>query len=308
MPLDRPPRPPAGALTDAVRSAILAEAHRRGLQAPDVLAFHAEADYHADVRHVLADVERRYALPAGSFAWNTARHRFFTITLEPPPNFWAIVEQKIFSDEGAGPILLELPETEFLTVIENTLKIALRNGRLQAQAVADLYEYVGGALRAHGTPYRAAGGDWGFEWVGDPTQHELTVQPALLALADPRVAGARAEFEEALDKRRGGTPKDLEDAVDEAAKAIESVLQVLIAELGVTPPRRKQLTPLFESLVGAKKIPGYVDKLVAAASGPRNHMASHGQGGAVREVPEELADASIAAAATAITFLAHYLP
>lgn len=59
MPLDRPPRPPAGALTDAVRSAILAEAHRRGLQAPAVLAFHAQADYHADVREVLADNEQR---------------------------------------------------------------------------------------------------------------------------------------------------------------------------------------------------------------------------------------------------------
>lgn len=59
-PLDRPPRPPAGAVSDAVRSAILAEAHRRGLQAPALLAFHAEADYHADLRHVLADVEQRY--------------------------------------------------------------------------------------------------------------------------------------------------------------------------------------------------------------------------------------------------------
>jgi hypothetical protein len=49
-------------------------------------------------------------------------------------------------------------------------------------------------------------------------------------------------------------------------------------------------------------------KLIAAASGPRNNMASHGQGATVREVPEELADASIAAAATAITLLAHYLP
>ena len=74
-------------------------------------------------------------------------------------------------------------------------------------------------------------------------------------------------------------------------------------------PPHEQVTPLFNSLVGRRQVlPGYVDKLVAAASGPRNHMASHGQGATVREVPEELADASIAAAATAITFLAHYLP
>ena len=47
VPLDRPPRPSAGAVTDAVRGAILAEALRRGLPAPVLLAFHAEADYHA---------------------------------------------------------------------------------------------------------------------------------------------------------------------------------------------------------------------------------------------------------------------
>ena len=156
-------------------------------------------------------------------------------------------------------------------------------------------------------PYRATGNDWDFEWTGDPQQHELTVQPALVVLTDRRLAGARAEFEEALCKRREGTPKDLEDAVDEAAKSVESILKVLHDERSVTRPRSQQVTPLFNSLVTANAIPSYVDKLIAAASGPRNNMASHGQGATVREVPEELADASIAAAATAITFLARYL-
>jgi hypothetical protein len=153
----------------------------------------------------------------------------------------------------------------------------------------------------------AAGGDL-VDWVGDPAQRALTVEPALLALTDSRLGGPRGEFEESLRKRRLGAAKDLEDAIDEAAKAVESTLQVLHDEHGVTPPRSQQVTPLFNSLVTANKLPGYVDKLIAAASGPRNNMASHGQGATVREVPEELADASIAAAATAITFLAHYLP
>jgi hypothetical protein len=55
-------------------------------------------------------------------------------------------------------------------------------------------------------------------------------------------------------------------------------------------------------------LPRYVTNLVTAAAGPRNGMAAHGQGATVRHVPAELADASIAAAAMAITFLAHYLP
>ena len=62
---------------------------------------------------------------------------------------------------------------------------------------------------------------------------------------------------------------------------------------------------LFISLQKAQILPPYVTNLVTAAAGPRN---SHGQGAAVRGVPEELADASITAAATAITLLAHYLP
>lgn len=218
MAVERPPRPPAGAVSDAVRSAILAEAHRRGLQAPAFLAFHAEADYHADLRHVLADVEQRYAMTAGSFAWRVARRM---LSFEPPPNFQQVVDQKVFSDAGAGPVLLELPETEFLTVLKNTLKIAFHNDRIHPQQVVDLYAYAGEALRAHGTPYRATGNDWDFEWIGDPVVHELTIGPALIALADARLRGGPSDdFERALLKRRLGTQKDLEDAIIAAAKSV----------------------------------------------------------------------------------------
>jgi len=156
-------------------------------------------------------------------------------------------------------------------------------------------------VQAHGTPYRRDPDNWSsFTWVGDPDQRALTVAPALHALADPRLSGAHAEFAESLRKRR--------NAVDEAAKAVESILQVLHDEHRVKPPRNQQISSLFNSLVTANVLPGYVDHLVVAAAGPRNHMAAHGQGATVREVPEELAEASIAAAATAITFLAHYLP
>ena len=70
-------------------------------------------------------------MPAGSFAFRVARR---ILRFEPPPSFKAVVDQKVFGDEGAEPILLELPETEFLTVIENALKIAFDNGRLRAVA------------------------------------------------------------------------------------------------------------------------------------------------------------------------------
>jgi len=219
-----------------------------------------------------------------------------------------MAEQHVFSDNGARHILLELPDAEFLTVLEHAVGDS-PPPYVSNSTAADLLCFADDALQAHGCPFRLDHGDWPhFDWIGDPAHHELVVAPAVRALADGRLVGALAEFEEALRKRRRGAPKDLEDAVDEAAKSVESILKVLHDERGVAHPRNEQISSLFGTLVTANVLPGYVDKLVAAAAGPRNHMASHGQGSTVREVPEELADASIAAAATAITFLAHYLP
>ena len=323
VPLDRPPRPPAGAVNDAVRDAILRRASEDlGLQEPKLLALHTEAEYVRDTRALFEDIERRYQLARGALEARVLKRIVTAVGLtgvltgsrEP-------VGRTIYSDRGAGFVLLEIPEAEFLTVIENAVALGREkrifggSNELDFSATDWSYElaerfvrYADEALRAHGAPYRRVPDEWRFEWVGDPAQHELTVQPALLVLADTRLAGPRAEFEEALRKRRLGTPKDLEDAVDEAAKAVESILKVLHDERGVARPSNEVVSRLFQSLKDAQVLPRYVSDLVTAVAGPRNNMAGHGQGATVREVPDELADASIAAAATAVTFLAHYLP
>ncbi len=205
-------------------------------------------------------------------------------------------------------ILFELPDPEFLTVLEHALP-----GQPDGRDVVNVelfIRYAAGALRSYGAPYRRVDTERRFEWIGDPAQHGRTVQPALVALVDERLAGARDEFEEALRKRRKGGPKDLEAAVGYAAKSVESVLVILHEETSVSLPAKRTLSALFNGLAtpDVALLPGYLDGLVCAAGGPRNHMASHGQGSSVREVPEELADASIAAAAVAVTLLAHYLP
>ena len=316
--LDRPPRPPAGAVNDLVRGAILRRAHEDlGLNAVAVLALHTEADHLADTSDLLLDIEQRYNLNLGAMI-SAVVLRLPEVRSGLPLKEGANPLAMVFQDRGAGHVLLALPDTEFLTAIEHAVDLGNDKGAYgnsDFSGITDagnlartFFAYADAALAAHGAPFRRVADTLRFEWVGDPAQREITIQPALLVLADSRLAGARAEFDEALHKRRGGTPKDLESALDEAAKAVESVLKVLHEELDVAPPRSQQVTPLFNSLVAANKIPGYVDKLITAASGPRNHMASHGQGATVRDVPEELADASIAAAATAITFLAHYLP
>jgi hypothetical protein len=320
MTVDRLPRPAASGVTDAARGAILRRVHEDlGLNAPRVVSLHTEADHLADTRALFLDVERRYALKTGTMH-NLVFRRIVAATGIGSVAGSRAVGPMVYEEQGAGFVLLALPGTEFLTAIENAVALAHEKrlfgifpdagwfDRDRRDAMADtFFSYADDALAAHGAPYQRADGEWMFEWVGDPGQHELTVQPALLALADPRLAGARSEFEEALLKRRMGTPKELEDVLDEAAKAVESVLKVLHDECGVTRPRQQQALSLFNTLT-PEILPGYSLNLVTAAAGPRNHMASHGQGAVVREVPEELADASIAAAATAITFLAHYLP
>jgi len=301
--LDRPPRPPAGAVTARVRRSILLAAERLGITGNVLLGLHCEAEHIGSPIDLLEDVEESYNLPPHSLAAKvTALMREATGFSYSPRE-----REQSLADNAAPFILLALPDTEFLTVLQNAAAVGYRS-HLNAGMAEELFKAADGALQAHGAPYRRHPEAWRFEWVGDPARRALTVQPALRSLGDPRLDGPRAEFEEALHKRRRGAAKDLEDAIDEAAKSVESTLQILHDEHGVARTGKEPVLALFTSLKNAKVLPTYVTQLVTAASGPRNSMASHGQGGTVREVPEELADASIAAAATAITFLAHYLP
>jgi hypothetical protein len=302
---DRPPRP-ANGVTVGLRHAILGEAARLQINARLLVDRHVKAEFLPMAAAVLPDIEVRYQMPQGKLI-NPAAERLAPMLRMERKN---LQPHHYAGDEGSRQILLAIPDAEFLAVIENVLAAANPLVPVEVHNAEELLRYVDRGLRSYSAPYRLSADGRRFEWVGDRAQHALTVEPALLALSDERLAGARGEFADALTKRRGGAPKDLEDAVDEAAKSVESVLKVLHHENAVPLPAKPQLTSLFNNLASSnvEVLPGYLDHLVRAAGGPRNHMASHGQGTRVREVPEELADASIAAAAVAITLLAHYLP
>ena len=300
--LERPARQQTGAITTRVRRAILLAGEGLGIPPTTLLRLHGQVEYIGSPADLIADVEERYELAARSVARKVEQ------CLDDSARGVTVVRYGQQDVDDARCVLFALPDAEFLTVLEHAVKEGFPD-YMDASMADGFIKAADGALRAHGAPYRRVAGRWLFAWVGDPRQHQLTVAPALLVLDDPRLAGARAEFEEALKKRRDGTPKDLEDAVDEAAKAVESMLQVLHDEHGVTPPRSQQLTPLFNSLVAAQGPPRLRRQ---ARRAPRRDRATTWPATAkaptVREVPEELAEASIAAAATAMTFLAHYLP
>jgi len=64
VPLDRPPRPQASAITGRVRRAILRHADRLGFSAASLLALHGQADDVSSHADLLDDVEERYDRPA----------------------------------------------------------------------------------------------------------------------------------------------------------------------------------------------------------------------------------------------------
>ena len=146
------------------------------------------------------------------------------------------------------------------------------------------------------------------QFHGDPGERELVVAPALAALSDPRLAGARSEFEDALTKLGAGRPKDVEDAIEESRKAVESAMKVLIDEHNLGRTGKEPTERLINALIAGGVVEPQTSDLLRAAARIANAQASHGAGAVVRQVPDELAAAAVSAAATAITFLAARLP
>jgi len=311
--ITRSARAARASLDERVRRAILVKAQDMHLSPDRVLNAHLEREHLGDHPSLLADVEERYALPSQALT----RHVLGCATqiadsgrYDGRVSVFATDAQKanaVLREEGSTLILLVLPDEEFLAAIEHMAMELAADPRNRGMADR-LLSYSAAALAAHGLPYRKDPHERRFEWTGDPAVHEETVAPALRVLADPRLAGARAEFEEGLGKRRAGGLKNYEDAIDEAAKSVESTLKVLIgANRFALPPKQGALS-LFGVLTQNRALPGYLQKLVTAAADIRNHTAAHGQGAVAREASAEDADAAIGSAATALTRLAHYLP
>jgi hypothetical protein len=65
---------------------------------------------------------------------------------------------------------------------------------------------------------------------------------------------------------------------------------------------------LFDHLVNAEIVPRFVEYCVLAAASPRNKRGAHGAGEAPHDVPQDVAEAVIAAAAVAIVYLCKLPP
>ena len=167
-------------------------------------------------------------------------------------DYWSMLCAEVPSSQGASPDALHrvrlskahqlalhaMPDFDFAVALEAASELAVRGmaisdvGMPGWDYVGTVLEHINDVLERRGVPYRMDR-DLNCEFVRDRAVHELAVEPALGALADPRLAGARAEFEDALAKLRRAGPRDLEDAIEESRKAVESAIKVLLVARGV---------------------------------------------------------------------------
>lgn len=199
MGLERPPRPARTSVDDRVRKAILSKAAGLGsawithvsVTSSAILDAHRDAEFVADNTDLLADVEERYGLSHGELS----RRMFIRAATIVMPGYYGQPEalprgevDRVLNQQGDELVLLVLPDEEFLTAIEHAAEHASRavGGELVSE---DLLAYAAGTLKAHGLPYAREGAS--FAWSGELAMHEHAVAPALRALADSRLAGAR---------------------------------------------------------------------------------------------------------------------
>jgi hypothetical protein len=209
-----PRRPVGEVIPHGVRVAILRVADGRGVSATGLWAELTRLHAWGTFSEVAEDIgERIGSLEAQRFEAAMTAH------FEAKPEFSAFI---VGHDEDAEPALLAVPAPFFLDIIEDWLI----HSRYAHDRHEDVRE-INRLFETRGVWYRFD--DEGrARWVGDEGTYEKTIRPALRVLSDPRLAACRSEFEAALGHLRSGTPKDDEDAIEEAGKAVESAMKVLL--------------------------------------------------------------------------------
>jgi hypothetical protein len=127
-------------------------------------------------------------------------------------------------------------------------------------------------------------------------------------LEDSRLDGCRQEFEAALGHLRSGTPKDYEDAIEEAGKAVESAMKVALDAHSVVRSGSETAEPLWNLLRDSGITAPKTKDAILSTSRVRNEYGGHGQGQHVRQIPGGITELAVRAAASAIAYLGSLLP
>lgn len=288
------PEPAGEAIPDGVRFSLLNWFAEQGITSAQKLwPLFGQREGYGTFNEIADDISRRFGSAAGSH---------FTDYMKA--HFRSERSRMVFvpgHDYSAEPALRALPAPQFLDVLE----LAIASTR------SDSYKAIKEVNRLfakRGVYYRFSDGSGLAEWHGDQSLYSTVVRPAIDCLSDPRLAGAKSEFDAALGHMRNGSTKDLEDAIEEAAKSVESAMKVLAQQHAVRLAGKETARPLFDAIAKAGVVRPEADKAVLAASGLRNANGGHGAGGQPRQIPPEIAELTLRGAASAISYLAAMLP
>ena len=291
--------PAAGYIPLGVKQSLLDWLHEREPSIKKIWKAFKHDHGYGSLKDVIGDVHRRFGEDPARDLVSTVNDGHEEGRRSHDPEYWQ-----------ARAALAGLPATLFLDAIQIEL-----GRRLQAQAIVDpsyfddgtplLFEettHVNGVLARRGISYRL-NSDWRFEWVGDSGAHELVIKPALRVLDEPRLSGARGDFERALAHLRLGTEKDMEQANAEAAKSVESAMKSVLDSHGVSYVGAKGASQLWDRLYDEGIVPKNSREALVGAAIIGNPDGRHGSA-EPHQVPTDLAVLAVQSAAVVIVYLA----
>ena len=198
----------------------------------------------------------------------------------------------------ANALLLHMPEPDF--------RLAVHKATQERDLAVNPVDRINRICQRRGIPWEFTAAD-GFAWVGDAEVEELAMRPALSAIEDARLTGAKHHFGVARSELALGTPTALRQSVHESACAVEAAMKAVLSQRGVEYNEGDTAFPLYDRLVAAGVVPEFMRFSVLGAASPRNKRAGHGAE-EPHEVGQELAEAVLASAAGAIAYLQKLLP
>lgn len=145
----------------------------------------------------------------------------------------------------------------------------------------------------------------------DEAVYQLSIEPAFHLLSDLKFKESIDNFAKAFSDYQSGTTKDLENAITNALKALESTIKNICKlkgyEFNEEKPLKDQVAVLKNKKFLPEKYSNYFDKitdLIIAVATPRNKTAGHGQSDeAADTVDEKLVEFVLAQVASVIVFL-----
>ncbi|HTX10391.1 MAG TPA: hypothetical protein VME22_17340 [Solirubrobacteraceae bacterium] len=211
----------------------------------------------------------------------------------------------------AAAALVAVPDDLFLLAAELGRELVARGDVLQSGGIDyTLHQYQERLIElfvGNGVPWELDE-EGRFVPSGSPTVTAAAVQPAMDVLDDPRLTDARGHLIEAQRRLREPDP---EEAVDEARQAVEAAMLAVLDAHGIPWPGTRTPDQLYNALAptdptAPRAMSRDAIELVLAAPRFRGRTAAGHAGGAPVTLGE--AEATVAAAAAALLYLADKLP